>query len=281
MEEQFALETIIRRNLSLLGIKEIISGVSLHKRINKLNIRRYKRNFLFSQKVSVPHIAIINPLVLNHLKKLESNLFSNSENNSYRSVSLIICSGAFELDEFIRKFAEKHNIAVASSTLDEHCLSSRLTGLFRENFQKKTTFHGVVAEIEGRGVLITGASGIGKTTAALQAALDGNYWVADDVVIVRKNAKGELVAMGHQKIRNFIYTQETGIVPVRKLIDFHKIKKSTKITTVIEVEKGAEQQKRVTETKREILGTNVHCLRINVLPGGYFSKDMLKKSLSD
>jgi len=276
MEEQFTLETIIRENLSLLGIKEVVSGVSLRKRIKKLNVRRYKKNFLFSRKISDPHIAIIGPLFLSHLRQAKSKFFLGTENPADQSVVLIICSGASEIDWFIRDYAQKRGIAAASSTLDEYCLLSRLTGLIREKIQKKTILQGVALEIDGRGVLITGASGIGKTTAALKAAYDGNYWIADDVVVVRKNAKEELIARGHHMIKNLVYTKETGIVSVQKVLDFPKIKKSAKLATVIEIETSDGRRNGAMETKKKILGKNLRCLRVNVQPGEYFSKDMLK-----
>ncbi|HCX02729.1 MAG TPA: HPr(Ser) kinase/phosphatase, partial [Syntrophaceae bacterium] len=49
------------------------------------------------------------------------------------------------------------------------------------------TVHGVVLELGGRGILITGPSGIGKTTAAMQAVGEGYAWIADDVAMIRKN----------------------------------------------------------------------------------------------
>ena len=87
-------------------------------------------------------------------------------------------------------------------------------------------FHGVVFECQGRGILITGASGIGKTTSALVLVKEGNYWIADDIAVVKRNQKGELIARGHAKIKNLLHTRETGIVPVKKILNSDRIKRA-------------------------------------------------------
>ena len=63
--------------------------------------------------------------------------------------------------------AAKH-IPIAASVFDEFYLESSIKGLIRERVHKKTSLHGVVIETGGMGILIAGASGIGKTAAALE-----------------------------------------------------------------------------------------------------------------
>lgn len=192
---------------------------------------------------------------------------------------MVFCSGASDIPEFLKNNANECNIAIAASALDEYCLESRLTGVLSEEFHDQVCFHGVVLEIQGRGVLITGASGIGKTTAALRAVQEGHCWVADDFVLVRKNQQGELIACGHDRIKNLIYTKKTGIVPASRLIDCSRIKKTTKLAVMIEVEKNKVSESIISERTKEIMETTLPGLHLRIPVYSYFNKNLLKKSL--
>lgn len=53
--------------------------------------------------------------------------------------------------------------------------------------------HGVLVDVYGEGVLITGESGIGKSEAALELIRRGHRLVTDDVVELRKVSDDTLV----------------------------------------------------------------------------------------
>ena len=50
--------------------------------------------------------------------------------------------------------------------------------------QEMINFHGVALEFNQMGILITSASGIGKTTSALSVVQEGHYWIADDLSLI-------------------------------------------------------------------------------------------------
>jgi serine kinase of HPr protein (carbohydrate metabolism regulator) len=280
MKKKLTLEKIIQRRNPALGITEIFSGSSLKKEITALDIIRYDRISPCASQRSVPHIAIIKPRLVRQLRQIEKKMIRPGVRQFFAAdVFLVFCSGASGIPEFLKNFASDHNTAAAASVLDEYCLESRLTGLLREKFRDEVSFHGVVLEIQGRGILITGQSGIGKTTAALRTVQEGNCWVADDVVLVRKNQRGELIACGHDLIGNLIYTKKTGIVPAGRLIDGSKIKKNTKLAVMIEVEKNKISESRISEKSNEILETTLPGLHIRIPVSSYFDKNLLKKSL--
>lgn len=55
------------------------------------------------------------------------------------------------------------------------------------------TIHGVLVDVNGEGVLITGESGIGKSEAALELIVRGHRLVTDDAVIIKKVSDETLV----------------------------------------------------------------------------------------
>ncbi|NTW07269.1 MAG: hypothetical protein HGA29_05440, partial [Syntrophaceae bacterium] len=173
------------------------------------------------------------------------------------------------------------DVTVAASKYDEHYLKSLLKELIREKFQETVFVHGVLLEAEGKGILITGASGIGKTTAALKTAAKDYYWVADDIAVIKKNKHGELIAAGHKKISNYLHTEATGIIPVVNLLKPERIKKSTKLVAVVEVEKSTIYEDPVIiEGKKDVLGKKLICFHINIPSTGYFNENLLVKAIT-
>ena len=90
------------------------------------------------------------------------------------------------------------------------------------------SLHGVAMETGGKGLLITGASGIGKTTATLGAMGPGCFWIADDLAVIGKDAEGTLIMTGHRKIRKYLHTEKTGIIEVSRILPAKQIKNRTR-----------------------------------------------------
>jgi serine kinase of HPr protein (carbohydrate metabolism regulator) len=279
MKKKLTLGNIIQGRNSALGITEIFSGSSLEEEVTTLAVTQYDILSRCSPEADAPHISIIKPRIVSQLLQIEKKMIRPKLKQLFaENAFLVLCSGASGIPEILKNCARDYNIAVAASALDECCLESRLTALLCEKIHDKVCFHGVALEIHGRGILITGASGIGKTTAALQIVQEGHYWVADDVVLVRKNQQGELIACGHEHIKNLIHTRETGIVPVSRLIDSQRIKNETKLAAIVEVEKNNVSESIISERRKDILETTLPGLHIHVPLSSYFNKNLLKKS---
>lgn len=72
--------------------------------------------------------------------------------------------------------------------------------------------HGALVEVEGLGVLLLGPSGIGKSECALELVRRGHRLVADDVVVLERDADGRLVGSAPEIIRHHMELRGIGIV---------------------------------------------------------------------
>ncbi|MFP5344959.1 MAG: hypothetical protein ACLGGU_04915, partial [Gammaproteobacteria bacterium] len=79
------------------------------------------------------------------------------------------------------------------------------------------TLHGVLLEAEGLGVLLTGASGAGKSASALELIQRGARLVADDAPEFRLNADGKPEGCCPAPLRDFIEVQGLGLLDIRAL----------------------------------------------------------------
>lgn len=144
----------------------------------------------------------------------------------------------------------------------------------------RLSLHGVAMETGGKGLLITGASGIGKTTATIGAMAPGYFWIADDLALIGKDSEGTLIMTGHRKIRKYLHTEKTGIIEVSRVLPATQIKKKTRLDAVIDVVRTDTDAVSCELLAREILETKLPCLRICIPRDGYFSQNLLKNAIS-
>ena len=71
--------------------------------------------------------------------------------------------------------------------------SSHLTNYLESKLAPTTAIHGVLVDIYGVGVLITGKSGVGKSETALELVKRGHRLVADDCVEIRQEDMDTLI----------------------------------------------------------------------------------------
>lgn len=274
MKKTLSLKEIFQGKIARLGIEEIIVSTSRQKNFSKINIRLINQNPRSKLRNNTPTIAIISPPVLSKFRKKQNNLLRNN------FVFLIFAESPTIPADF-KNLPASTDITVAASKYDERYLASLLQELLREKFQETVFVHGVLLEAAGKGILITGASGIGKTTAALETVAKNYFWVADDMVVIKKNKHGELIAAGHKKISSYLHTEATGIIPVVNLLSPDRIKKSTRLAVVVEVEKTTEKNIPVIiKGEKEILGEKLICFHIDIPSTSYFNENLLEKAIS-
>ena len=98
-----------------------------------------------------------------------------------------------------------------------------------------TVQHGVLLEIYGEGVMITGESGVGKSEVSMELIMRGHRLVADDAVELRR-ISDELIGTAPEVIRHYIELRGIGVIDVRQLLGMRAIKMETALDLVIHFE---------------------------------------------
>ena len=118
--------------------------------------------------------------------------------------------------------ADECSVPVFRSTLPTMSLVNRATIILENEFAESTTLHGCMVDVRGVGVLLTGASGIGKSEVSLGLVERGASLVADDLVHIR-NISGELIASSPKLSSGFIEIRGIGITNVTDLYGLHRV----------------------------------------------------------
>ena len=133
------------------------------------------------------------------------------------------------------------------------------------------TVHGVLVDVYGEGLMITGDSGIGKSEAALELIRRGHRLVTDDVVEIRKINEHTLVGTSPDITRHFIELRGIGIIDVKTLYGVECVKEKQQIDLVIKLEdwkKEADYDRLgLEEEYTEYLGNKVVCHSLPIRPG--------------
>lgn len=133
------------------------------------------------------------------------------------------------------------------------------------------TIHGVLVDVFGEGILITGESGIGKSEAALELIRRGHRLVSDDVVEIKRVSKKSLIGTSPEVTRFFIELRGIGIIDVKNLYGVESVKMEQEINLVIQLEdwnKDADYDRLGLEEKYvEYLGNKVAAHTLPIRPG--------------
>ena len=133
-----------------------------------------------------------------------------------------------------------------------------------------TTVHGVLMDVFGAGILLTGNSGVGKSETAMELIKRGHRLVADDSVLI-KRIENELVGTAPERIRYFMELRGIGIINVKNMYGSGAVMTEKAIELVMELEswrKDKEYDRIGGEANTEtILGLNIPKLTVPVSAG--------------
>lgn len=183
----------------------------------------------------------------------------------------IIISRGLDVPKELISASETSGVPIMRSTQTTTRLSSRLTNFLESKLAPMTAIHGVLVDIYGVGVLITGASGVGKSETALELVKRGHRLVADDSVEIRQESENYLVGTAPELIRHLLEIRGLGIINVMTLFGARAIRNYKKVTLVVHLELWDEDKiyDRIglDEQAMKIIDTEVTKLTIPVRPG--------------
>ncbi len=189
---------------------------------------------------------------------------------SYDIPCLIFCRG-FVPEESLMEVAYERQIPILGTERGTSEFMSELIYELNVLLAPSTTIHGVLVDVYGEGLLITGESGIGKSEAALELIHRGHRLVADDVVEIRKTNAHTLMGRAPQITKHLIELRGIGIIDVKSLFGVECIKESQKIDFVVKLEDWKKENDYdrlgLEDEHMNILGIDVVCHSLPIRPG--------------
>src|SRR5699024_1766426 len=132
--------------------------------------------------------------------------------------------------------SEANHVPVLMTKLKTTRFSSMLTNYLESRLAPMTAVHGVLVDIYGIGVLLTGKSGVGKSETALELVKKGHRLVADDCVEIRQESENMLVGNAPKLIDHMLEIRGIGLINIMTMFGASAVRRNKRISLVIDLE---------------------------------------------
>lgn len=229
----------------------------------------------------IGHLNFIHPHRIQVLGASEFAYLEGLGKNSYDdaldalfgtdSVAVIVSDGFRPPPELCRR-AEASGTALLSSPLGADQLIDYASYYLNTLLAAKQVVHGVMMEVMGIGVLLTGRSAVGKSELALELISRGHRLVADDAPEFVRTAPDTLHGTCPALLQDFLEVRGLGILNIRAMFGDSAIKRGKNLRLIVDLvprEEGAIEPDRLQGSYqvKELLEVEVPQVMLPVAPG--------------
>ncbi|HCX65817.1 MAG TPA: HPr kinase/phosphorylase [Eubacteriaceae bacterium] len=140
-----------------------------------------------------------------------------------------------EIDDIYLEMAKKYKRVLLRSKKETSKTMNKIINYLNAYLAPTISIHGVLVEVFGVGVLITGSSGVGKSETALELIKRGHILVSDDVVEIRKIGD-DLIGNAPDMLKQYMEIRGIGIIDIRTLYGIGAVKESVLIEMNVNLE---------------------------------------------
>lgn len=180
---------------------------------------------------------VIGKVEMTYLENLEPEVRRNvlKKYFSYDLPCVIICRGMTPPEDLLSA-ARARNIAVYQTNMVTTKFTFTAINYLNRCLAPRVTRHGVLVNVFGMGVLLTGESGVGKSEAALELVKRGHQLVADDVVDICRVSDTRLTGECPEMVRHFMEIRGIGIIDIKAMYGVGSVATSKSIDLVMHME---------------------------------------------
>lgn len=265
--DKFYKNAATRLSMKLVGGKQGMGRAIASSRIQKPGLALTGLAAIDTARVQIlgeKEMLYLNSLTEDELDLRLSRIMSPE-------VPCVIITRNREAPPRLLQVADETHTPLFRSRLESGELIHALSRYFQEAFSKFGTLHGVLVDVFGLGVLISGASGVGKSECALDLIARGHRLVADDLVEATLVEEGKVSGAGSNLIKYHMEVRGLGIINIRDLFGIASIRDRITIDLVVELVDWDQRREYdrlgLDEKHYHILDVPIPHLQIPVSPG--------------
>lgn len=274
--------------MSQINIRQLFEDKQERLQLSRIAGADGAERILDSEEVEASNKGLIGHLNLIHPNWVQ--VFSGTELDYLRSLgdaereqafrqieqsgtTCLIVAGAGDIPAELVAFAERSGIPLFGSPKPSVHLMWLIRHYLVKALAQSTTRHGVLLDVLGVGVLITGESAVGKSELGLELVTRGNGLVADDIVELYRISPDTLEGRCPELLRDFLEVRGLGVLNIRTMFGETAVrrKKSLKLIVNLHRPSGGDlsQMERLplNATRQEILGVSINTVNIPVVAG--------------
>ncbi len=267
------VESFYNSHAEKLQMKLEGSRVGFHRKIREPTINRPGLALSgFYTYFAEKRVQVLGAAEHSYLKSLSSTLrIRRFRKMCEHKIPCLVMSRGFHLAPELVAVTAAAKIAVFRTPMITMKFINAATIALEMDFSPTVTEFGSMVDILGIGVLIRGASGIGKSECVLGLIERGYSLVADDVTRLKMLEGRELMATAPELTRNHMEVRGIGIIDVAKVFGIGSIRVEKRLDLVATLKdwQEVEEVDRIGLDREfyEILGLKVPHVTIPVRPG--------------
>lgn len=238
---------------SLINAEEFIKSLSLRTlfsssrtewEINSAELNRPGLQFSgFFDYFAHERPQVVGRVEMTYLESMSDELRAErlSQFYSYQPPCVVISRGMTPPDDLL-ELARKYDVSVYQTELITTRFFVNAINYLGRCLAPRSTLHGVLLDVYGVGVLITGESGVGKSEAALELVKRGHQLVADDVVDICRVTDNRLTGESPETVRHFMEIRGIGIIDIKAMYGIGAVLMNKSIDLVIHLEPWKEKK---------------------------------------
>ena len=226
-------------------------------------------NFIHPFRIQIlgaAEIAYLGSLSPDELKAVVDALFTID-------LAVIVVANGEPVAPYLAEQCNQHHLALFTSPQPSPHVVDVIRLYLMRVLAESTTLHGVFLDVLEMGVLITGASAIGKSELALELISRGNGLVADDIVELYRISPDTLEGRCPGVLRDFLEVRGIGILNIRTIFGETAVRPRKLLKLMVHLEDHSHEafseldRLQVNATFQEILGVPIRKVTIPVAAG--------------
>jgi HPr kinase/phosphorylase len=190
----------------------------------------------------VGYLNFIHPMRLQILGRREAAYFANlsttEQNQQFARLvplepPIIVVADGTTAPEALLSLCERANIPVFTTAQSAAHVIDVLRHFLSKRLAETTSMHGVMLDVLGLGVLITGESGLGKSELALELISRGHGLVADDAVEISRISQSTLEARCMPLIQNLLEIRGIGLLDIRAVFGETAVRRKMRLKLIV------------------------------------------------
>ncbi|MBT3888871.1 MAG: HPr kinase/phosphorylase [Nitrosomonadaceae bacterium] len=219
-------------------------------------------------------IQVLSKDEADHLNQLDpKSLEDNIQRLSESGMSCIIAAGGVSIPESLSTLALSTQTPILCSERSSLEIMWRLRPYLWRVLAPTDSMHGVLLDVLGMGVMITGESGVGKSELALELVSRGHGLVADDVVELNRIAPETLEGHCPEILRDFLEVRGLGMLNIRIIFGETAVRRRKNLNLIVHLKKASSSDFNALErlpienVNENIMGLSIRKVIIHVAAG--------------
>lgn len=267
------------KSITVLRLKElfkleVLAGEGqLGRTISRSRVHRPGLEFVgYFDFFPMERVQVLGKKEINYLHTLseeERNLHIGNV-VKYHPPCFIVTGGQDGL-KYLTKYCEEEQIPLLRTSEATTEFIAKVDAFLIKELAEEISIHGVCVNVSGIGILLRGASGIGKSETAHTLIRRGHRLVADDIVRLKKLSPQTLLGTHNDATREFLALRSVGLINVVRLYGRSAFQDETRIALDIELtpwkESALNNELELEPKFTEYLDVRIPYMEIQLQPG--------------